>query len=311
MGRNFSNKIWNAYRFLALNLDQPHDDYQNYKQHYQLADHWILSRLQTTINEVGKNLDNFRLNDSITTVYHFFWHEYCDWYLELIKPRLSEEADPEQKKTVRVIAVHVMKTCMGLLHSYIPFISEEIWQRLKNEDEDSLVIAAWPKARKELVDSGVEHDMQFVQNVIVAIRNIRSEMNVPPGSKAELVVKSDDRQRLALLNKQSEYLNRLARIKSIREVPHSETVTGAAMAVVENIELFIPLAGLIDLTVERNRLQKEIDRLVNQVNGLNKKLLNKQFLEKAPENVVNQEKEKLRDFSEKLSKLNKNLEQLN
>ncbi len=311
MGRNFSNKIWNAYRFLALNLDQPHDDYQNYKQHYQLADHWILSRLQTTINEVGKNLDNFRLNDSITTVYHFFWHEYCDWYLELIKPRLSEEADPEQKKTVRAIAVHVMKTCMGLLHPYIPFISEEIWQRLKNEDEDSLVIAAWPKATKELVGSGVEHDMQFVQNVIVAIRNIRSEMNVPPGSKAELVVKSDDRQRLALLNKQSEYLNRLARIKSIREVPHSETVTGAAMAVVENIELFIPLAGLIDLTVERNRLQKEIDRLVNQVNGLNKKLLNKQFLEKAPENVVNQEKEKLRDFSEKLSKLNKNLEQLN
>ncbi|MEJ2048877.1 MAG: valine--tRNA ligase [Calditrichota bacterium] len=311
MGRNFSNKIWNAYRFLALNLDKPHDDYQNYQQHYQLADHWILSRLQTTITEVGRNLDDFRLNDSLSGVYHFFWHEFCDWYLELIKPRLSEGAIPEQKKTVRAVAVHVMKICMALLHPYIPFISEEIWQRLKNEDDDSLVIAAWPVAKQELVDSGVERDMQFVRDVIISIRNIRSEMNVPPGSKADLVIKSDDKQRLSLIKEQSAYIEQLARIKSIKEVPHSEKVTGSAVAVVENIELFVPLAGLIDLTVERNRLQKEIDRLSDQVNVLNRKLSNIQFLEKAPEKVVYQEKEKLKDFSEKLARLNKNLAQLN
>ena len=311
MGRNFSNKIWNAYRFLALNLDEPHDDYQNYQQYYQLADHWILSRLQTSITEVSRNLDNFRLNDSLSAIYHFFWHEFCDWYLELIKPRLSEGANLDQKKTARAIVIHVMKTCMALLHPYIPFISEEIWQKLKNGTDKSLVISPWPEVKTELANPDIENNMQFIRSVIISIRNLRSEMNIPPGSKADLIIKSGDKQRVSLIKEQSKYIEQLARIKSIKEVPRSEKVTGAAVAVVENIELFVPLAGLINLTVERNRLQKEIDRLSNQVSVLNQKLLNKQFLEKAPEKVVNQEKEKLKDFSEKLARLNKNLAQLN
>lgn len=311
MGRNFSNKIWNAYRFLAMNLDTPKDDILDYQEYYQLADRWILSRLQFAIDGVGSNLDNFRLNDSLTSVYHFFWHEFCDWYLELIKPRLSNDADPLQRETARAIAVRVMKTSMNLLHPYIPFISEEIWQRLKNNDESSIVVSQWPEVNKMLIDHNSEDEMEYIQNVITAIRNIRSEMNIPPGSKADLIFKSENKKRTNLLSQHSSYIFQLAKIKSIKHVPFDEKLMGSAMAVVENTELFIPLAGLIDLNVEKSRLRKEVKRLEGQVNGLQNKLSNEQFLKKAPENIVAQEKEKLQNFSDKLAKLNKNLDQLN
>ncbi|MEJ2634290.1 MAG: valine--tRNA ligase [Calditrichia bacterium] len=311
MGRNFSNKIWNAYRFLAMNLDEPEDNYLDYEDHYQLADRWILSRLQKTIEAVGANLDNFRLNDSLSAVYHFFWHEFCDWYLELIKPRLVQDADAVERQTARSIAVHIMKTAMDLLHPYIPFISEEIYQRLCSGESKSIVVSAWPDAKKELISDKAEAEMTLTQNIISAVRNIRSEMNVPPSSKAELKFKLEDEAKTRLIMENSHYVKQLARVETIEQIPAGEKVRAAAVAVVENAEIFIPLAGLIDLEVEKNRLGKEIQRLEGQIAGLTKKLSNEQFLTRAPQEVVKQEKEKLDNFREKMEKLKANLNQLN
>ncbi|RQV99672.1 MAG: valine--tRNA ligase, partial [Calditrichaeota bacterium] len=300
MGRNFSNKIWNAYRFLAMNLDTPSDNFSDYRKHYELADRWILSRLQRTINDVTRNLDNFRINDSLTAVYHFFWHEFCDWYLELIKPRLSDENSEDSRETARTIAVHVMKSCMNLLHPYIPFITEEIWMRLKNSDEGSIVISSWPESESVLKNDEAEREMVFIQQVIAAIRNIRSEMNVPPGKVADLKFKEDSDIRGRILKQHSRYIEQLARVNAPEAVKKDQKISAAAMTVVENMEFFVPLSGLIDLEVEKARLSKEINRLESQVNALEKKLLNEQYLAKAPRQVISQDKEKLKNFSEKL-----------
>ncbi|GAB4368242.1 MAG: valine--tRNA ligase [Calditrichia bacterium] len=311
MGRNFSNKIWNAYRFLALNTDEPPDNYLDYAPRFQLADRWILSRLQTTIDEFTTNLENFRVNDSLQTLYHFFWHEFCDWYLEFIKPRLADQNDLLQKKTASAVAVHVLKSCMNMLHPFIPFITEEIWNRLKSPEESDLVISPMPQAEPDLSDKNAEADMNFIQEVIGAIRNIRSEMNVPPSKWASVKIKSAQEQKTVLLEKHFDYIKTLARIENMEHISEKDIVPQAAVAVVGDVELFIPLAGLIDIEVEKKRLSKEIGRLEGQIVGLQKKLSNEAFLSKAPEHVVNQEKEKLANFQIKLEKLNSNLRQLN
>jgi valyl-tRNA synthetase len=311
IGRNFSNKVWNAFRFLAMNFDIPMDNYLDYQQHFQLSDRWILSRLQHTIQEVGNNLENFRVNDSLSAVYHFFWHEFCDWYLELIKPRLTQDSVDSDRKAALTVGIHILKTCMNLLHPYIPFITEEIWNRLKNEQEKSIVISNWPVVKQELMDSKNEKEMVFIQNIIAAVRNIRSEMNVPLGSWADVRFKTDRQERANIIAKQAGYIRHLARVKKVSHISDQETIKGAAVAVVEGIELFVPLADLIDIEVERQRLSKEIGRLEGQIIGLNKKLQNEQFLNKAPESVVKQERDKLKTFQEKKQKLCINLDQLN
>ncbi len=310
MGRNFSNKIWNAYRFLTMNLETPQDNFRDYQKYFKLADFWILSRLQRAIEGVTSNLDNFRVNDSLNAVYHFFWHEFCDWYLELIKPRLAEDADPLDRQTARTVAVHVMKTAMSLLHPYIPFITEEIWHRLKRPDEAPNVIAQWPQMDESLISDSAEAQMNFIQEFISAVRTIRSEMNVPPASKAQVKFKTEDENYRYLIEEYGHYIQRLARVEDIAQVPRSEKIPAAAMAVVEKVELFVPLAGLIDIEVERQRLNKEIQRLEKQIASLEKKLQNEQFLTRAPERVVEQERNKLGNFKEKLEKLQHNIQQL-
>ncbi len=311
MGRNFSNKIWNAYRFLAMNLEKVPEDVQHYKAHFELADRWILSRLNQTIEKVTRNLSHFRIHDSLDAIYHFFWDEFCDWYLEVIKPRLYKEGDSPEKETARAVAAHVMRTAMHLLHPYIPFITEEIYQRLRREsDAESIVIAPWPRVSSDFTDSQAEEQMRFLQALISAIRTVRSEMNVPPGKKARLFTGELPPQKAELLNQYTGYVQHLARVESIEPVPDKSALTSTAAIVVENLEFFLPLEGLIDLDKERQRLEKELTRLEKQVSGLQKKLNNQDFLEKAPAHVVEQEKEKLRSISEKIKKIQQNLRRL-
>ncbi len=310
MGRNFSNKIWNSFRYLAMNLEETMDNYLDYQSHYQLVDRWILSRLQRTVRDVQTNLDNFRINDSLSAVYHFFWHEFCDWYLELIKPRFGNGKKSVDKDVASTISVHVLKTCMNLLHPFTPFITEEIWQRLKNKAEESIVISPWPDCKEELIEEKSEAEMLFIQNIITTVRNIRSEMNVPLGSWAKMKFKTINVEKKNIILNQRDYIQQLARLEEIEYIPNHQKISGAAVAVVEGIELFIPLAELIDIDTERKKLNKEIQRLEGQVMGLQKKLQNEQFLAKAPEIVVQQERNKLENFQEKLDKLRLNLGQL-
>lgn len=313
LGQKFCNKLWNASRFVLMNLkdlegslaisDLPESS-------LDLADQWILSRLQTTIDEVLMGFNSFRFNDSMHTLYHFIWGEFCDWYLELIKSRFYDESYPESKKTAQVVVLHVLEQILRLLHPVMPFITEEIWQHLPKVDsvqnEQSIMQQSYPKVDSVLQNKDVEKTMKFLQESITAIRTIKSEMNIPKEKHANLFVKGP-LDKIELLKSNTAYLSKLANIDSIEGDETQERPKGSAAGLVEDLELFIPLGDLIDVDVEKDRLKKEIQRLQGQLVGLNKKLNNLDFINKAPKDIVNREKEKEKTFQDKLEKLKENL----
>ena len=316
IGRNFSNKLWNSFRFLTLNFEKEElaeliksDNFLDQNVKLQLADRWILSRLHKTIQKVTEALENFHFNEAVDNLYSFFWHEYCDWYLELIKPRLYGD-DPEGKKIALGIGVYAIRTIVKLLHPFIPFITEEIWHQVKLENEPDLIIAQWPSFHADYFDEQSEDEMLLIQQVVGAVRNIRGEMNVPPTKQAHVLIKSDNSGHLELIAANEVYLTSLARVSDIELKKDLEKPKFSASAVIGDLEIFVPLEGLINIEVERNRLLKEINRLENQIQNINKKLMNKDFINKAPEQVVHKEQKKLTDFQDSLEKLQVNLKSL-
>ncbi len=320
IGRNFSNKVWNAFRFLWLSLEPA--DLENANLPFiknakaagklDLSDRWILSRLQKTTRKVTRSLEQFKLHECVQSLYGFFWGEYCDWYLELIKPRLYTQQDEEARRASLATATFVMKRILQLLHPVVPFITEELWQKVRNsEDTESIMVSAWPVDSRALVDEGAESDIEVIQALIGAIRNIRGEMNVAPNKSATVVIAEstvNGRQDLILAN--TSYFNHLAKVDRLEFLTKSEKPSRSAAAVVDQMEIFMPLEGLIDFGVERARLVKEIGRLEKQLEGLNAKLQSRDFLAKAPDEVITHERKKKNDFESSLSKLKLNLESI-
>ncbi len=305
-GRNFSNKIWNAFRFLSMNLgDDFSTDFSAYEQYLDTADRWILSRLQHTIERMTRNLEQFRFHDALETVYHFFRGDYCDWYLEMIKPRLYRPQMAEDKITAQRVAAHVMKTAMELMHPVIPFITEEIWQYFNPKKDNSVMITPWPTVDTSLVNETAEQVITFTQEAISALRNIRTEMNVPP-SKPMTVYMQGPEKDMHILHDNAAHFGSLAKVENLRRVDDSLDKQQSAAAVVRGVELFVPLAGLIDVDKEKARLEKEISRLEGLVKGIRRKLENKNFTEKAPAAVVQNERDKLSDILNNLNKIQAN-----
>ena len=316
IGRNFSNKLWNSFRFLTLNFDESeiselvnNSDFLNKENQLQVADKWVLSRLHKTINKVTTALKKFHFNEAVDNIYSFFWREYCDWYLELIKPRLYG-SDPDAKKFALGVGVFAMRNIVKLLHPFIPFISEEIWQKIKLADEKDLIISDWPQFDNTYFDDASEKNMELIQQVISAVRNIRGEMHVPPGKKANVFIKSSDKNNLELFAKNEIYLTSLAQLDKLELKEDINKPKHSASSVVANLEIFVPLEGLIDIEIERNRLTKEVDRMENQIKSIKTKLLNQDFIKKAPQQVIEREKKKLIDFELNLEKVRVNLESL-
>lgn len=320
IGRNFSNKLWNAFRFLALNLDERdlengHEDFVQAAwsdQKLDLADRWILSRYQKTVRKVTRGLYQFKFHEAVSAIYNFFWKEYCDWYLELIKPRLYDKnPDDEGRRVTLAVAVMVMRRILQMLHPIIPFITEEIWQSIRTQgDSESIMVSSWPTESRAFVDEQVEADMELIQNVIGAIRNIRGEMNIPRTKPADVILSSSNRDHLNLIKQHLPYLEQLANVEDVTFRTRGERPKKAASAVVNELDVFLPLEGLIDFNVERSRLEKEIDRLERQLEVLNTKLQSEEFLTKAPEQVIDREKKKKSDFELSLNKLKSNLESI-
>ena len=308
MGRNFSNKIWNAYRFLSMHLKNSDPDFGKYENHFELADQWILSSFQRTIKETESQLERFRVNESLNLIYQFFWHDYCDWYLELIKKRLYADKSDSRKAAIS-IAAYIMKETMSIMHPFIPFITEEVWQAFKNRGDNSIVIHPWPVVLSKYLNESVEKEMIFLQSIIGTIRNIRAEMNVPPGRDAALYVRSDETVMKTIIRDQ-EYFRSLAKIGNIYPYSPELEQTVTATAVVEGTELFIPLADLIDVEKEKSRLQKEIKRLEGLNKSISAKLSNQNFISKAPEKVVKGEKAKLAQIQESLQKVTNHYKKL-
>lgn len=315
VGRNFANKIWNAGRFLLLNkkeicgdgeldLAAPSDE------HRDLADRWILSRLNTATDDMNTALGDFRINDATKILYGFLWHDFCDWYVELVKTRFYGDESADAKKAVVQRALWVFDQALRLLHPFMPFITEELWQHLTNRNDVSIVRTDFPVSDKRQIDVKTEMDMEFVQNVINALRNIRGENNIPPSRDIELQVIVPKGEQKNTLHSYERYLQKLARVTKLTEITSSKKPKVASSAVVGDFELFVPLEGLIDLSAERNRLEKEIQRVHQMLEGIERKLGNPQFTERAPKDVVEKEREKQNSFRVNLEKLKANLAQL-
>jgi len=319
LGRNFSNKLWNAFRFLWMNLDEGDlnkGDLEFVQKQIKpnvlnLADRWILSRYQKTLKKVSRSLELFKFHEATDAIYNFFWKEYCDWYLELIKPRLYNSENPDEKKNAVAVALFVLKGILRLLHPFIPFITEEIWMKVREEnDSESIVIAKWPAETRTLISDAAERDMETVQDAIGAIRNIRGEMNIPHTKTASVIVTSMNGANLDLIRDNKAFFEHLAKVENLDCRPKAPKPPKSAAAVVNDLEIYMPLEGLIDFNVERDRLQKEIKRLEHQLEALNHKLQSTDFLKKAPDEVIDREKKKKADFESNLEKLKSNLESL-
>jgi valyl-tRNA synthetase len=316
VGRNFSNKLWNAFRFLGMNLDEgglkngslDFVQKQIKANKLNLADLWILSRYQKTVKKVSRGLELFKFHEATDSIYSFFWREYCDWHLELIKPRLYNTQNPDEKKTALAVAVFVLKGILHLLHPFIPFITEEIWMKIRNENEsESIMISKWPAETRVFINDAAERDMETIQSAIGAIRNIRGEMNVPPTKTASVILTSVNGGNLELFNANRAFFEHLAKVENLECTPKAAKPPKSAAAVVNDLEIYMPLEGLIDFNVERERLQKEIKRLEQQLESLNHKLHSTDFLKKAPDEVIDREKKKKADFETNLEKLKSNL----
>jgi len=316
-GQKFCNKLWNASRFVLMNLDDMEEvpDLETIDQAtLDISDRWILSRLQHTIDNVRKGFDTFRFNDTTKNLHNFIWGEFCDWYLEMIKPRLYNKENPKARKTAQTVVLFVLEHIMRLLHPFMPFITEEIWQALPKsntqmEEPITIMKQSYPVANKKWLDEKAEKDMELIQKTIGIVRKIRGEMHVPNDKKANVVLKGPEKK-LKILEKYQEYFKRLGKVESLTLGEKLSRPNGAAAGIVEDIEIFVPLGDLIDLEGEKERIEKEIKRLEELLKNLNQKLNNSEFTKKAPPTIVEKERQKQRDFRNKLEKFQESRELL-
>lgn len=308
VARNFMNKVWNASRFVLMNLDfsLTADDLSPDKwTELELADRWILHRMNETVKKFNDQLEKFGFNDAAWTLWDFIWSQFCDWYIEIIKIRMYD-GTPEQKRQALSVAVYVLRNTMKLFHPYAPFITEEIWQQVKLTGEPDLVVADFPKFDERFVSDDVDK-MEFIQQVIIQVRTIRSEMNVPPSKEINIIARPVDAAQSERLEAVGNYLKKLARVGELTVDADAVKPKGSATAVVEKMELFIPLEGLIDVDKEIERLEKEIASKTGFVTSLSKKLSNENFVSRAPAEVVEAERQKLAQAEESLAKLEESL----
>ena len=301
--RNFCNKIWNASRFVMMNLEI---DKNELPENLEIEDKWILSKLNTLASEVCTNMDNFELGVASGKIYDFIWDSYCDWYIELTKPRLYGD-DEASKLAAQKVLLYVLTEILKLLHPFMPFITEEIWQALPHEGE-ALMLEKYPAYTSELSFPEDEEKFEIVMEAIKAVRARRSEMNVPPSKKAHLFILTD---RPDAFNAGANYITKLAyssSISVISEIP--EDAEKMVSVITDNARMFIPMTELVDIEKEKARIEKELENAVKQLDIQNKKLANENFVKRAPESVVNVEREKKAKFEALIVNLNESLKNL-
>lgn len=308
VGRNFMNKLWNAARFIQMNLTDFKDDIDISEVQQGLSEKWIISRLNKAIKDMNRQLDRFHFNEAAKVIYEFTWNDFCDWYIEIAKTRFRD-SDPQKAQIAKAVSVKVLKTILKLLHPYAPFITEELWSHFKTEDEPDLIISSWPLANIENIDAEIEETMELIQEIISTIRAIRSRLHVPPSKEADVVVRVPSERGYVFRDHQF-IMKKLANLGSIEWGENADKPAHSATGVVRNIELFIPLEGLIDLDKERSRLEKRQQELKGHLIGIEMKLSNENFVNRAPASVVDREKAKQLEMSEELEKLTSNLEML-
>ncbi|MDP5209179.1 valine--tRNA ligase [Microbulbifer sp. 2205BS26-8] len=313
--RNFCNKIWNASRYVLQNCEG-YDCGQDNSDNFDLtiADRWIISQLQRIETTVRQALDTYRFDLASQALYDFIWSEYCSWYLELSKPVLKDEnASTTVKKGTRRTLIRVLETLLRLAHPLMPFITEEIWQRVKTlagAAGDTIMLQPYPEANSHKIDEEAEAAIAWLKQVVEAVRNIRGEMNISPARKIPLILRGGSALDKALLDRAHSLLMQLASLEAITWLGAGEPVPASATALAGEMELLVPMAGLIDVEAESARLQKEIDKLTKDFQRVQGKLNNPKFVNKAPAEVVAKEKDKLADMKSALERLQQRLDDI-
>ena len=331
--RNFCNKLWNASRYVMLsvageeaveNADGGLIEITDTMKAacgvngedaaLSLADRWIISRLQRAESEVRRHMDQYRFDMAAQTLYEFIWNEYCDWYLELSKPVLwDENATEEEKRGTRGTLVRVLEAILRLAHPIIPFITESIWHQVKDlagKSGDTIMLAAYPEAQDALIDAEAEADIEWLQNVITAVRNVRAEKNIAPGFELELLFKNGGDEDFRRAEENQAFLMKLAKLNKLTWLNEGDEEPMSVTQLVGDMEVLVPMAGFIDKDAEVARLTKSIEKLGKELERVQNKLGNPGFVDKAPEAVIEKEKEKAAGFERDIAKLNDQIEKI-
>lgn len=305
---NFINKIWNASRFALMNMEGLTYEEIDLTGELSVADKWILSRLNHTIERVTTLSDKYEFGEVGRELYNFIWDDFCSWYIEMAKLPLYGE-DEAAKKMTRSVLAYVLDQIMRLLHPFMPFVTEEIWQHLPHEGE-SITVAAWPVVRPEFDFEAEAGDMKLLMDIIRSVRNIRAEVNTPMSKQVPLYISAKDEATAAVLDSNKAYIEKFCNPETLEIGVGIEAPGQTMSAVVSGAELFLPLAGLINVEEEVARLQKELEKWAKEVKLVTGKLSNEKFVSKAPEALVNAEREKLADYEEKYATVEKRLAEL-
>ena len=331
--RNFCNKLWNASRYVMLsvageeaveNADGGRIEITDAMKAacgvngedaaLSLADRWIISRLQRAESEVRRHMDQYRFDMAAQTLYEFIWNEYCDWYLELSKPVLWDaNASEEEKRGTRGTLVRVLEAILRLAHPIIPFITESIWHQVKDlagKSGDTIMLAAYPEAQDALIDAEAEADIEWLQNVITAVRNVRAEKNIAPGFELELLFKNGGDDDFRRAEENQAFLMKLAKLNKLTWLNEGDDEPMSVTQLVGDMEVLVPMAGFIDKDAEVARLSKSIEKLGKELERVQNKLGNPGFVDKAPEAVIEKEKEKAAGFERDIAKLNDQIEKI-
>ncbi|MBQ7596058.1 MAG: class I tRNA ligase family protein, partial [Clostridia bacterium] len=300
--RNFANKLWNAARYVLMNLDEdtpaPH-----IPENLTIEDKWVLSKFNTLVKDVTDNLEKFELGLAVAKLYDFIWDVYCDWYIEISKIRLQKGGD--EARSAKDVLVYVLSNTLKLLHPFMPFITEEIWQTLPHKGE-SIMISSWPEFSEELCFEQEESKMEKIMEAIRAIRNRRAEMNVPPSRKAKYYITADDKD---AFRSAGIFMQRLASASEV-ELGDSFDIEGAVSIVTAHAKIHIPMGELIDFEAEKARLNKEKEKALKELEFISKKLNNPGFVSKAPEAVVQGQRDAAAKLQDKISMLEDSIAKL-
>ena len=305
-GRNFMNKLWNSTRFILMNADNLESDLPEYEK-LHITDKWILSKLNNSIKTIDKHYGDYKLNEVIKTIYEFVYDYFCDWYIEFTKTRFYGK-DLQDKKTAESVSIYVLKNIVKLLHPFTPHITEEIWSFVST-DNTLVINSQMPKYESNLVNHNIEKDIQLIMKAIIAVRNIKASLNIPPSKQINIHAKGAA-EYTAIIENNIDLMNRLLKVEELKVGETLNKPMQSATAVIENLEIFIPLKGLIDIEKEIQRLEKQVSNMTGRLNAVSGKLNNKNFVERAPKNIIDHERAKQADYQEQLDKLKSNLNSL-
>ncbi|MFD1418769.1 valine--tRNA ligase [Companilactobacillus keshanensis] len=307
---NFINKIWNASRFVIMNLDEntPAMDDLSKVTNYDLSDKWILAKLNQTVNEVNRLMDKFEFGEVGRNLYNFIWNDFCDWYIEMSKATLTGE-DGDAKDQKRMLLTYVLDKILKLMHPIMPFVTEKIWLSMPHNGK-SISLSAYPENHDEFKNEEAMDDMDVLIDLIKSVRKIRLEANAPLSKAIDILIKPQDEAVKEVILNNKDYVDRFAHPKELQIDTNLEAPALAMTAVTNGTEIYIPLAELIDLDEEIARQEEEMSKMDKEINRLNKKLSNDNFVKKAPEKVVDEQKEKLADYQSRQAKISQRIDQL-